>query len=523
MAAEQFITSAYGAIVSWTYILLTILLIVKIVQFFTGGSLFGIGGGDGGGGGGGRRPDDEDIGPPERKGHKPNRVYPFQGEHQVDRVHLWWGANPDDENVNYYWIERRRHARTPRGFSWNRNLFGNWRRVAYVSRNYEQANPFIDNESFRNDEGVVREWWNSLDPIVPDNDYEYRIRAVNSFGKGEWVYYRVSRPGANAGGLIKGRVVCAEPDPANPANSRVEHIHLALPLANDGQAQNIYNYNAHPIGLSHAVNANIGAVRIAQTLADAQGLFSLPIPRASFNQRIIIQSPAQGGRAQNNHPAGWPTDVNQITLTDAQRTFEFAIIPKLDNVPGAPNAIIIPHVNPNPHNTPRHPPFGMGPPIFANHPMPNVALPLDVGSVRNVPGNRFYHVFFYHFVGGGPGILTLNQLNNNYWMQNITVQFTRGGAPANPIYADNFYHPYPVRNSVMITIQFHCPPALAGGLPLPLAVFAFVSVQNTQLANPVQQGIDRFMIEHALLGIDREAAINAAGVLDFNWAAVMIN
>jgi nitrogen fixation-related uncharacterized protein len=37
MAAEQFITSAYAAIVSWTYILLTILLIVKIVQFFTGG------------------------------------------------------------------------------------------------------------------------------------------------------------------------------------------------------------------------------------------------------------------------------------------------------------------------------------------------------------------------------------------------------------------------------------------------------------------------------------------------------
>ncbi|MBN2459717.1 hypothetical protein JXB28_05520 [Candidatus Woesearchaeota archaeon] len=44
MAAEQFIINAYAAIVSWTYILLTILLIVKIIQFFTGGGL-GWGGG----------------------------------------------------------------------------------------------------------------------------------------------------------------------------------------------------------------------------------------------------------------------------------------------------------------------------------------------------------------------------------------------------------------------------------------------------------------------------------------------
>ncbi len=41
MAVEQFVMSAYATIVSWTYVLLVILIIVKIIQFFSGGSLFG--------------------------------------------------------------------------------------------------------------------------------------------------------------------------------------------------------------------------------------------------------------------------------------------------------------------------------------------------------------------------------------------------------------------------------------------------------------------------------------------------
>jgi len=71
MAAEQFIQNAYGAIVSWTYILLTILLIVKIIQFFTGGGgLFGGkgGGGEGSGGsGGGGRNNPDRVSPEEEK------------------------------------------------------------------------------------------------------------------------------------------------------------------------------------------------------------------------------------------------------------------------------------------------------------------------------------------------------------------------------------------------------------------------------------------------------------------------
>lgn len=45
MAIQAFVTSVYSAIVSWTYILLTILIVYKIISFFTGsgggGGLFG--------------------------------------------------------------------------------------------------------------------------------------------------------------------------------------------------------------------------------------------------------------------------------------------------------------------------------------------------------------------------------------------------------------------------------------------------------------------------------------------------
>ncbi|KYK26027.1 hypothetical protein AYK26_01105 [Euryarchaeota archaeon SM23-78] len=40
MVAETFVVNAYAAIVSWTYILLVILIIAKILDFVTGGSLF---------------------------------------------------------------------------------------------------------------------------------------------------------------------------------------------------------------------------------------------------------------------------------------------------------------------------------------------------------------------------------------------------------------------------------------------------------------------------------------------------
>jgi len=197
MVVESFVTSIYSAIVSWTYILLVILIVVKIINFVTGGSILGNRGGEEreeSRTGNERRLSDEDIGPRKRKSHAPSKVLVFHGVHAGDRIYLSWASNPPDEHVNYYWIERRRHARTPRGFKWNRNLWGNWRRVAYVSHSYSPEDPFVDHESFRNHEGIIREWWNSLDPIVPENDYEYRIRAVNSYGKGAWVKIRVSRP-----------------------------------------------------------------------------------------------------------------------------------------------------------------------------------------------------------------------------------------------------------------------------------------------------------------------------------------
>ena len=41
MVAESFILNAYATIVSWTYVLITILIIYKIITFFTGGSILG--------------------------------------------------------------------------------------------------------------------------------------------------------------------------------------------------------------------------------------------------------------------------------------------------------------------------------------------------------------------------------------------------------------------------------------------------------------------------------------------------
>jgi len=49
MAVEQFVTNAYSTIVSWTYILIVILIVAKIIQFFSGKSLLGSGKGNGDG------------------------------------------------------------------------------------------------------------------------------------------------------------------------------------------------------------------------------------------------------------------------------------------------------------------------------------------------------------------------------------------------------------------------------------------------------------------------------------------
>jgi|GEM_PF-2504490 len=206
MVAESFILNAYATIVSWTYVLITILIIYKIISFFSGVKPGGLMSGRNKGDENEydknvRKRDEKDYDknvrtnvPKRRTLNKPSRVLVFQGIHLGDRVHLSWAKNPEEEKINYYWIERRRHARTPKGFKWNRNLWGNWRRVAYVAHNYSPEAPFVDHESFKNHEGIIKEWWNSLDPIVPENDYEYRIRAVNSYGKGDWVKIRVSRP-----------------------------------------------------------------------------------------------------------------------------------------------------------------------------------------------------------------------------------------------------------------------------------------------------------------------------------------
>jgi len=80
---------------------------------------------------------------------------------------------------------------------------GGWRRVAYVAGGYTEDNPMRDQEAFLNDDDrVIRTMgrpWGSLEPVSPDDDYQYKIRAQNGRGKGPWAYLKVSRPGGGPG------------------------------------------------------------------------------------------------------------------------------------------------------------------------------------------------------------------------------------------------------------------------------------------------------------------------------------
>jgi hypothetical protein len=214
MAADMIIMQVYSSIVSRTYILLIILIIAKIFMWMSGSGMFGGGGSSGSGDkDSGKKGKDSDDETKKRKGNEPNSVLGFNGEHKGDKINLYWAANNEDEAINYYWIERRRHAKVKKNLKGikramadvfslgiyealpiNKNLWGNWRRLAYVSKAYSPEEPFIDNESYSRQPGIVKEWLKSLDAIREDYDYEYRIRAVNAYGKGNWSELRVSRP-----------------------------------------------------------------------------------------------------------------------------------------------------------------------------------------------------------------------------------------------------------------------------------------------------------------------------------------
>ena len=114
MVAESFILNAYATIVSWTYVLITILIIYKIISFFSGVKPGGLMSGRNKGDENEydknvRKRDEKDYDknvrtnvPKRRTLNKPSRVLVFQGIHLGDRVHLSWAKNPEEEKINYY-------------------------------------------------------------------------------------------------------------------------------------------------------------------------------------------------------------------------------------------------------------------------------------------------------------------------------------------------------------------------------------------------------------------------------------
>ena len=186
----------YGTLVSWTQVLLLVLIIVKIFQMVQDGR--GTGEGEGntgdnnrrGGDGDNRRGDD-----PARNDSQPvpSQVIGFRGEHQGDRIALWWVGNPEHEHISYYEIERQ--SQMSSRFRFDRLLFGAWQRIVTINRNHTPENPFMDTQATRYvSPFLVQEFRRNLDQIRADRDYKYRIRAVNNAGKGPWAELRVGRP-----------------------------------------------------------------------------------------------------------------------------------------------------------------------------------------------------------------------------------------------------------------------------------------------------------------------------------------
>lgn len=218
MALEAFIMSLYGHLITWTYVLIVLLILYKIFQivmsFANGESATG---GDGDDGddydyrgrrrnarrrgnrdrGGDDDPEGDGRGNNDR-GYVPGRVYPFRGRHNGDYITLWWAPNHEDDQVNHYEIERRSFKPRRLRAGWDRWMGSilpseRWRRLAYISRACTVDEPFIDDRN-RNRNTYVQ-WFGNF-PINPTKHYEYRIRAVNSYGRGKWSYLRLSPDGA---------------------------------------------------------------------------------------------------------------------------------------------------------------------------------------------------------------------------------------------------------------------------------------------------------------------------------------
>ncbi|MBN1793171.1 fibronectin type III domain-containing protein [Candidatus Woesearchaeota archaeon] len=339
---SNFTESIYAVLVYWTNMLLAILLVVKIIQFFSGpGILNGLGLG---GSPDGSTPDGNKDTPDGNKktggGAKPSQIKNFRGKmHQQPgmlTVKLEWDAPKDSEIIRYE-IDRQptgpSHkqswwARTGYGLTRWWKLWSTWRRVgepggsesSFEDTYKASARKIIRPLSLHNAE------------ILPYQSYEYRIRAVTAGGTGDWMRTVVTPlAGLDRKGIIAGRVVGAEPEGDHWI---IQRTGMKLPLSSDAEAGKAYEAEEASAGLAFKVEAFIGPRPVATTGTLPNGLFTLYIDDAYFGQEIVVRvAGIKEKRREGLHTQGWPKEKIRLSVNEKQ---QMVIVPSFNlEKPGA--------------------------------------------------------------------------------------------------------------------------------------------------------------------------------------------
>jgi len=472
MATGQFVMMIYSAIVNWTQLAIVVLIIVKILDFASGGRLFGgrVGGGGGGGGGRGPRPPRERR---ERTYH-PYRVIGFNGAHHGHEIHLWWDANPAGDNVAYYELERRKLGRR----------LGGWRRLGSDRNHHDAANPYRD-------------------PVPLDQGFAYRIRAVNSRGRSGWEEREVPW----AGGVITVNITQPLHNTPHPDATRLEGDANPIIISGSITGTTAPNYD-NIWGIYNAADNLVVAAPPYQSLPSgtASTPYNLNCAAAGLHTgryRIFLfaQLPGTGPTTPPARCVGPPPSL----IASVMREIE--IMPE--------RIILTPNTDSLNHNAELQPPFGRNTPYITRIMWMNQVAGFDVRNCTLV-GNRAFHVFFY--CRATDRILDAAQLDIEYGIRNIRVEFD-GSGPTGPIpYINNFYHDYNPLNA-NITIKYNTPALPAPPTrPRPFAVEVYVTAQNNRFAPPDQHNLDNEMINLAAPNI---AVLRPSGVLDFNMSDII--
>ena len=229
------VVDVYSVMVSWTTLIIVILLIVKLFQtvgFSFEGIKLGPGPGLGTGGSGG-------------KGPRPGMVEGFSGSMNPNPLHvdLKWTPRPNDENIAKYEIKRRPLKGTI--------LWGGWRNVGTVSPG---QSTFRDSAEFPVRRVLRPTYWDNS-AINPNLSYEYIIHAVNSQNRGgSWSKTIVNPPGPE--NKQHGNTA-PEGSPELPETDDGQH-HNANPADQHAEGQTPNAQNHQPAGSHGEANAHTG-------------------------------------------------------------------------------------------------------------------------------------------------------------------------------------------------------------------------------------------------------------------------